>query len=56
MKSFFEIKDGCVVLSNEEAGKIIVYTLPNEEEKKELMENWEKASNLEPLLKILPLR
>ncbi|MBX2892422.1 MAG: DUF4160 domain-containing protein [Saprospiraceae bacterium] len=24
--------------------------------KKELMENWEKASNLEPLLKILPLR
>ncbi|MCW5921068.1 MAG: DUF4160 domain-containing protein [Saprospiraceae bacterium] len=24
--------------------------------KEELMENWEKASNLEPLLKILPLR
>ncbi|MBP9853575.1 MAG: magnesium transporter CorA family protein [Candidatus Omnitrophica bacterium] len=38
MKSFFEIKDGCVVLSNEEAGKIVVYALPNEAEKKELIE------------------
>lgn len=39
MKEYFELKGGCIVPSNPEEGKIIVYALPNEPEKKELLEN-----------------
>lgn len=38
MKEYYELKGGCVVLSNQTEGKIVVYALPNESEKKELLE------------------
>ena len=38
MKDFFEIKNGLVISSTKEQGKIIVYSVPTEIEKKELLE------------------
>ncbi len=38
MKSFFEIKDGTIVPSTQDTGKIVVYALPSEAEKKELLQ------------------